>query len=81
MVKIKYAVGDNMKGDPREIIVPTVVQANRMIHVRADQRLDHLVSAHGQLAGAEKYMRECFTTSNLSLLELHDGTGCLLKLV
>lgn len=81
MIHIKYAVKGGRKGDPRTIVVPTVVESKRLMRFNNGGRLEQFVIDHGQLIGAEKYMQHCFSCSNLSLLELHDGTGCLAKVI
>ena len=74
---VKTALGSN--GQYREINVPTVQEARNKPHSRRD-RLDDLIIEHGNY-GIEMYCLQCFSWSNLSMLEIHDYAGSVVKFV
>lgn len=78
MHSIRYSINGC---EPRTMRVPNQGEARwHASRWGGPDRLDQFILAHGT-PGIEKFCRECFTWANTTLLEIHDGTGCVVKLI
>jgi hypothetical protein len=66
---------------PREIKVPTVTEARHRFWLKGG-KLEQFVMELGELQGAARYCRECFSYSGaVTHLALHDGGGPLQRFI
>jgi hypothetical protein len=86
MLSIRFTVKGSESSEPRIVRVPTFDEALLTKYGHWNWSLERtelhqLVLDSGESQAASQYCRKAFTQHNLSLLEIHDGCGCVAKLI